>query len=372
MLQGFLFICTVLFANFSWANDFTYRELTTLIQSQNVKTVDALIPLLPAVLRQNHVLVHGSRSRQTSSLMAPRVILFTKFADFRPHHPTSGLALAFNGGGEAMADHSVEVIEYNPQVRGFELHEITFDKAGVQAPQFSGTNPSRCLMCHRADPRPNWDSYPFWPGVYGSIHTPPALPRLSIGQEEINQYLQFKADTSEHPRYKSLNLPADIKQLALNNTFMGLGFAYQNYGRVRRQIDQTNLLPKYKYYIQGLFAGCLHPRGFLPARIHAQLQSKLGYSLEEMYMQTEQRILLERTREQAFFDLYNKVHIIAALRFIFEGQGIDIADWSISMDSNYRFSTGNRGIGDFPFYLEIESMTKDCDELKRLSLAEFP
>ena len=57
------------------------------------------------------------------------------------------------------------MVQFNQKKRAFEFFEANFSKRPSQV--VSKINPSRCLACHRNDPRPNWDHYFFWPGAYG-------------------------------------------------------------------------------------------------------------------------------------------------------------------------------------------------------------
>lgn len=55
--------------------DMTYEDLLEFIQTNDVRTIDELLPELPAYYRSEFTLMHDSSSLQKASLELPRVIM---------------------------------------------------------------------------------------------------------------------------------------------------------------------------------------------------------------------------------------------------------------------------------------------------------
>jgi hypothetical protein len=65
---------------------------------------------------------------------------------------------------------------------------------------------ARCARCHGDDPRPIFDSYPLWPGFYGSVLD--TFPNDRLGKKEAKNYAAFKAGAAKTGVYKDLIYPA--------------------------------------------------------------------------------------------------------------------------------------------------------------------
>ena len=145
--------------------ELTFQQLLDEISSNGIVTIPDLIGALPDYMRNdNYVLMYRSRSLQSATENAPRVIVYT---------PTASLVLAFNGGESGSAGgKSVETVQFDQDTKQFVFHELVFD--GRSAPQVSGPNPTKCVVCHQnisrtgMDLRPNWEPYSTWPGAFGS------------------------------------------------------------------------------------------------------------------------------------------------------------------------------------------------------------
>jgi hypothetical protein len=180
---------------------FTYEDVAGLIQQRNLTSLEQLLPLLPESLRSSFTLMYDSRSLQAADARNPRAILFGKDAS---------LVLAFNGDGAQRGFDDLEVIQYRPASRSFEMRRIQFPspRNGFDKVQFSAANPPLCLGCHGRDPRPNWERYPVWPGAYGSEDD-----ELTPGEEA--SYRAFRKQQPAHPRYRELHArgPQDDPEL---------------------------------------------------------------------------------------------------------------------------------------------------------------
>jgi len=111
-----------------------------------------------------YLVAYRSRSLQTSTPTAPRIILFS---------PQAELLIGFNGDPQERGYKNVETIAFDPATDRFEFHEGDF--APGAKPSLGKANPRKCLECHQSaargdvDPRPNWEPYDKWPGFYGSL-----------------------------------------------------------------------------------------------------------------------------------------------------------------------------------------------------------
>ena len=65
---------------------------------------------------------------------------------------------------------------------------------------------AKCSRYHGADARPIFDSYPLWPGYYGSVQD--TFPYDRIGQKQANNYAAFSAGAAKAGVYEDLIYPA--------------------------------------------------------------------------------------------------------------------------------------------------------------------
>jgi hypothetical protein len=173
---------------------FNFESLRKLIEDKNIKSIEALLTMLPEDIRSNYTLVYDSRSIQGASFSNPRAILYDK---------KSGLMIAFNGAPDQVGHNNLEVIQYRKDSRTFEFREIVFpDSQDSSAKaEFSHKNPQSCLACHGGDdPRPNWDPYSFWPGTYLGLDD--GLHGYQVGEKEGLE--KFLSNANSHDRYRHL------------------------------------------------------------------------------------------------------------------------------------------------------------------------
>jgi hypothetical protein len=137
-----------------------------------VDSVAELVPLLPDELRKNFALVYDSRSPFKASItpQLPRVILFTD--DGR-------LVLTFIGDDQAPGADLLETMSFDDAQAKFVLNAYLLPAAERRAWRPSAAD-AKCERCHGADPRPIFDSYPHWPGFYGSVQD--TFPRDRVGE----------------------------------------------------------------------------------------------------------------------------------------------------------------------------------------------
>jgi hypothetical protein len=157
-------------------------------------------------LTSNYTLLYDSRSLQDASFAFPRVITFGIDAK---------IMLAFNGHPSQAGYNSLEVMKFNDQNKTFELREIQFPQDRVRSPaqenavKVSNINPGKCIVCHGTNPRPNWDTYPFWPGVYGSeddelFDNVGYYKKQNDNNTEVRKYNEFLRTNRHLGRYAKL------------------------------------------------------------------------------------------------------------------------------------------------------------------------
>ncbi|MEQ1878255.1 MAG: hypothetical protein ABL958_16555 [Bdellovibrionia bacterium] len=339
----------------SLAHATTFEDLRSLIESNGLKTIEDVLPRLSPVLKSNYVLVHTSRSLQSATPSQPRAILF---------EPGGYFLMAFNSASAAKGAQSLEVVQYRYESGSFEFRNIEFSAEGAK---FSDANPARCFGCHRADPRPNWESYPFWPGAYGTNH------RLPPTAWEMEQLKAFADRAPADARYKNLtNVPARIGPLmSAPNLSLSYTLTYLNVKRIIRLMRDRPYFEAYKYAVGALLGQCGTVEELLPSDLF-EFHALKNLPLAELTSQTRNMMLKNRTEEQVAFDVAPKrLSIIAGFRYLFEALGPSIESWSTSVDrETYRFSSGSDGIRDVTkeFLSTLENPT-DCRTLKTRSRA---
>ena len=165
---GWLGVAGLIWASSGWASSgFDFGALRNLIETNDVKTVNELVPLLPERMRRNALFVYDSHALKTHLVTpeSPRVILFNEDSSLI-------LALTRNPGAEAVArgEDTLEIISMNPSSHRYEMRDLEFNgKANPFAEAEPEVNPPLCSSCHGANPRPIFEAYNAWPGLFGSF-----------------------------------------------------------------------------------------------------------------------------------------------------------------------------------------------------------
>ena len=165
-----------------------------------------------------YTLAYSSHSLQQSSPLNPRAIVFGDKAR---------LILTFNGDKSQAGYGSIELVHFSSQGEP-EYREIRFSQEDstplLQVDQnlsghgfhVSTGNPDRCLGCHGVGGivHPLWETYPLWPGIYGSeddnVYRPPyiSLNRFMnvLGHDSERENLTTFSEVikSDEPRYHFL------------------------------------------------------------------------------------------------------------------------------------------------------------------------
>ena len=208
--MAYRFILSALLALAPWLTlpaaadePFTEARLQELLQRNPqtgapVDSISELVPLLPRELRENFTFVYDSRSpfRTGISPEYPRVILFTNDAR---------LVLTFIGDERQPGFDLLETMSFDYESAKFELHAYMLPAAERRAWRPSPQE-AQCSRCHGADARPIFDSYPLWPGYYGSVQD--TFPHDRIGQKEARNFAAFQANAAKTGVYKDLIYPS--------------------------------------------------------------------------------------------------------------------------------------------------------------------
>lgn len=173
----------------SKAPSFSIETIKDLLRRNLIKDVPDLLSRLPEDYRSNYTLAYKSLSLHESSLEYPRAILFGKDAR---------LIVTFNGHPSQQGYNDVEMLEFNETRQEFEFYALHFG----EKVELSEPNPPICVTCHTASPRPIWNDYPQWSGIFGSDDDSFSDP------VELNAFIDWRMKTEKHDRYKFLlNLP---------------------------------------------------------------------------------------------------------------------------------------------------------------------
>ena len=187
-------------------NELTFDGLQAFITAERITSLDELIRRMPESVRTSYNLVYRSQSIQPATPDQPRVIL---------RSAASHSFLAFTGARDGSErSNSLEIIEQNPSTSETSAREIRFSSTPGRAPHFV-RDPAICASCHGEPIHPNWQAYPFWPGVYGSDDD-----RLHAGTPEARnmlRYMERTARTAERYRWLKPALTAGQVHQLTNN-----------------------------------------------------------------------------------------------------------------------------------------------------------
>jgi hypothetical protein len=365
----YLFILIVLFhsslsaqytSDINYDDGISYDSFSEKIKNQSINSLESSLNLVPKEFWQNYVLVYRSRSLQESSFEFPRTILFGRSARF---------ILAFNGHKHQRGFNNLEMVQFREESKSWEFREITFLPG--QSPQFSEANPKKCLECHQSpkrldvDPRPNWEPYNFWPGVFASVDDkikpvlkieydkyilqkynkpsfllkflPQDLFLIDEQAQEEEQLEKFNSTKLKHPRYQFLPDFNSRNPLNLTKSVVTL-----NMRRVARLVKSElgPLYDSYKYAIYGLGdVASLTSSKFIKHRC-GQI-----YMPDRVYAKhINQTLQIKNLKEKDYIyqGLGWKIGMAAGLEIIFEPLGISTDDWSMDFKTHGRFSADDR------------------------------
>jgi mono/diheme cytochrome c family protein len=324
-----------------------YEEITRLLKNnpdtgKPVQTIEEWLPLLPPELRANFTFVYQSRSphgeleEKAVDPLHPRIILFT---------PDGKVTVALNGKAGAPGYNKVQLIQFIDSDARFEFSEYLLPQPGSSAFEDGAPNPPSCLRCHGQDPRPVTDSYPLWPGFYGSVRD-----TFPTNSPELPLYRQFLADQAGCGPYRLLTWPTgtsvppyldpkdydsqavkgkvDFLRL-LPNTRLGMAWTELNRKRIQRKLEASSLYPVYRYALLAGFLGC----GSIPVS-----QQDVQHTRESLLQENADR--LQRLGYRAdgpegktldMMELGLPVNV-AAIEYLANSLKLDRSDWSLAYE----------------------------------------
>jgi hypothetical protein len=213
-------------------SSWNFKKLRDLVNDNVVTDINSLIPLLPEEIRTNPIYVYDSKSLQGASPMHPRVILKTRQADFM---------MTFNGLPSQRGYKKLEIIEFNHAEARFEFKEIE----QLQSGGLRFNEKPDCTTCHQGGTRPNWDPYPFWPGVYGSINDQVfkgAIGGRAPHPKEARAFEAFLRNKPNEVRYRSL-IDQDGQR---RNELFTLALSKLNRKRIYRSIEKLPAIDRFR------------------------------------------------------------------------------------------------------------------------------
>ena len=197
----------------SASSDATPAErLRNMVTSGQIGSVEDLLARMDDYYS---VFVYSSRSNiQEASPRFPRVIHFDR---------GGSVFYAFGGDSRAKGGQLVESMEFDEKARRFDLY--LYDFAGPKPTVLKNPKGQHdCAACHSSDPVPLWESYPVWPGVYGSEHQPVNQDIAHRRNEGFSDILRtaLKDDPESMTRYRhirSLGWYLDERAAGTNTLF---------------------------------------------------------------------------------------------------------------------------------------------------------
>lgn len=399
-----LFLGLVFLSALGRAQSFSYGELEGLIKKHDVKTVEALLPLIPESYRKFYLFMHDTRSAQAGNTTPqwPRVILYGPDATFVMTFTKNPATDPVYQGAD-----TVETMQFNEQKATFEFRELVFgtEQSPVATPP--EVNPTKCQACHGKDPRPNWDPYNTWAGSFGSLSRL-SCDSMQAGTEEMRRYQDFLAGNRQRDRYAFLPrerpIPAECPHdVNTETTFVNAMHADANalltekltalnFKRLARIVKSSPRFEKFKPFLGALALGCIsnaEMESYFPAGYAAGNGLR---SVEELETTTIEQARLDFGQRLQRFALYNRAsqnplrrpinfhddkdeiggmfshrHSAARIRLVAERMKLNPNKWAMAFtDGDLDFTTPRIGPDEFfvalKKYLPYTSVT--CEELK--------
>lgn len=391
--------------------------LAFLRNRKDIDSVEKALCALPKSVRSNYVLMKNSTSAQHSRPTHPRAIMFDPNNGKDGDQPIK-YVLSFNGHPGDRQYNSIEIAEVRPNSKdGLAFIDVEFSKGkGSHASQ---PNPEACMQCHRDGesrlPRFLWHAKGFTPSAYGQT----SFGGIQVEDpNEVRQFQEFAAEAKSHPRYKQLmgldEFAKDgaekkkLEKLVEKNNIFASRLGYRNRNRVAQLIMETKDYPRYKYAILGALMSCEPIEDFIPEKIKAEhndrqfidadlrrhLEGKIDLlstrdkiaaklnSLSASSIEVLEKTLKSPSPERVFLaDMQMKQaqwgqdagEPIARLRWLIEGRGISMENWSMDVGANpghYRFLNAP-GIGSSPseyWFLGQELLREDASLRRELNI----
>lgn len=287
----------------------TMEKIVDWSETKKAADIADLLEVLPKAMKASPAWVFETQSAQRASAPAPRGIL---------HDPEGGLTIAFSGTDKDPRRDQLEMLQFRRETATFELYVLDFSK---RPPKLSQKNPPGCVRCHGVDPRPNWDAYPEWPGVYGSKH--------HAQSPSDGDYEKFARASKDHPRYGKFplldRLPGDalfgrLNALSEPNSRLTDSLGAENSLRLARLMRAAPLGTALFPAVAALAIGCRPVDTLFPER-WKNVAAKTAKWIDDHGAQT---------------DVDKRVLSIVAF---YRELGVETRDWSMTHDRvNPRFT----------------------------------
>ena len=416
---------------------FDRANLLAISQGNSIKSIVDVLKGAPNCFKQNQVAIYHSDSLHCANYRAPRIILYSGLDD------SSHTVCSFNSGVKddyaeyyrvtPNADCHEDTLEcetFNPTTNRFEFFEVKDGtKTGKSRLTVSRVNPPQCMSCHRGvdylgapNPRPNLETYPAWPGFYGSMHD-----KLNATPQEKERYFaDYARYKSQNARYSVLpevltsegNYKRDENPKPIVNLHNLL--SEQNFKRVAAGLTHPDVLKRiwpFRYAILGALAcnddigieDFYHRRAparrqfpiesFLPGSLSAgaslsyskmasqSLRSHLQTMRKMMELQRQQGVVTfeqfvheydtdivnDPDRDFQSYNLYFQDDFWNAVRlgYIAENLGISTADWSMTFGQTMDFAAGAHNLKNLLKLLAPWLLDGSQDQDMKLSLEAY-
>ena len=342
----------------------------------------------PEYLKYN-TFVFESRSLHETRSDAPRALVYGTNAKF---------VLSFNGERNQAGFERLELMCFRDVTKSFEFIDVAFPREAQSRTKISdltdaeiampfvispinGTAQRACTACHQNPARPNWDTYPHWPGVYGSNDDSTYNTDRSgrtyqeIGAVEKINWTNFYGNARKRGRYAMLG-EVDLAHAQPNATF-GILLNKLNGERIVRELTLKGApfwALRYKF-LQALYCPSLERINGGALRVldqpfqgeewrvfqnnldymssktsfAASLTNPTGIKIDESGILSDakhyygmQQLSEIQTSGLLIVDAEESVQI-ARIEKLLKPIGIDVSNWSQINGGGYQFSDGLNG-----------------------------
>lgn len=357
-----------------------------------------------------YTLIPKSMSLQESSYENPRAVVYGG---------NGKTVMTFNGEKSQQGYGGLELMCFNELNSSFEFREILFPKEVTDEvdhlseqelnkpfviSQVNSSGMRDCKQCHMSPARPNWDTYPVWPNVYGAIDD-----LFFRGEEFRNQfyssdshsikYTEFELrqwnQSAKKGRYEILDQSASDRP----NLIAGKLLTILNAKRIVSELASLEGFEDLKVPFAKAFYCPLTeierdksfesasgasfrftvPKYPIDPEIMSMMRSSIRYlkSKDSMlkyyypiensnYFETnelgkkvaEHFMYLGFTKEESVYAPSVSVETVlrlAKIKKIVEPLGMDIKNWSMIVNGGYEFEDGSSGQGGDSFVLMLDA-----------------
>jgi hypothetical protein len=341
--------------------------------------VDRLLELYPN-LTATQALVYRSRSPEKASVSAkfPRVLLGT---------PDGSIFLAFTSDPNRPGSNIIQFIDQTTGAEQFEFSESKLAKPIVSKPE-------SCQQCHGTDGRRLiFDSYVFWPGIFGSNEL------YGAPKKELTAWKKYLKETGSKGLYKKLidsehfivegekvegkhkNDPK-IQLAALGDRLGNFSDAVVSatMRRIGREIKAHPRYPELRYALYAASLGCdnfqkLLPSNFTAKKPLAEVQVETMNQLKTYHANRKREYEKDKMKNYIEANDASREHeeiqyakrLSAKLRYIMEGVDVKTDEWSSTLDlGSFAFESADVKIFDIATELALPGF--EPKEINRFAL----